>query len=244
MQIINCENLQKEKVCNDTFGYIYITTNTSNGKRYIGQRRAFEGDISEDKYLGSGTLLQRAVKKYGEHCFKKEIIEYCNSIEELNDAEQKWISFYDAVRSDMFYNIAAGGAAGDTWTGRTDEEKDRFRDAIRVSNHQRKRNADNIKGSLNPAFGKRWCNDGKRNYLLMEDEIVSNGFSHGMIRTKEHNYKIAMANKGKKHNYSSTRDRHCYNDGKSNRFLLSDEIKDYEANGWRKGMIHTDRRKQ
>ena len=121
------------------FGYIYLTTNTINNKKYIGQRRAFSCSPEDDDYLGSGIILQRAIKLYGKENFVKEILEYCDSLNELNEAEKKWIAYYNAVESDEFYNIALGGSAGDTWTGRSEEDKEEFREKIRESNKNRSR---------------------------------------------------------------------------------------------------------
>ena len=94
--------------------YIYITTNKINGKKYIGQRHGFHANPDDDVYLGSGTAFIRAVKKYGRENFQKEIIEYCDSQTELDKAEKKWISFYQANTNKGFYNIACGGQFGDT----------------------------------------------------------------------------------------------------------------------------------
>lgn len=85
-------------------GFIYITTNHINNRKYIGQ---YSGN--RKNYLGSGKLLKQAIKKYGKENFSKEIIEYCNSRQELNEAEIKWIKFYNAVDDENFYNIASGG---------------------------------------------------------------------------------------------------------------------------------------
>jgi hypothetical protein len=60
-----------------------------------------------------------------------------------------------------------------------------------------------------------------------------------MIRTPEHNQNIAKAHKGKKHNYSSTKDRICYNNGICNKFINKEDTSYYENNGWVKGMINT-----
>lgn len=221
------------------FGYIYLTTNTINNKKYIGQRRAFNCSPEDDDYLGSGIILQRAIKFYGKENFNKEILEYCDSLDELNESEKKWIAYYDAVTSDEFYNIAAGGLAGDTWTGRSDKDKEKFRKKIRESNKNRNRDPQNISGDNNPAYGKKWCNDGENNYLLPIEDIINQNLILGMIRTPEHNQKISEANRGKIHNYSSTQGRVCYNNGINNRFINKDDISYYESNGWIKGMINT-----
>lgn len=197
MPITNLRNLRIENQCNNMLGYIYLTTNIINNKKYIGQRRAFDCSPEIDDYLGSGTILQRAIKLYGKENFTKEILEYCDSIDELNEAEKKWIAYYNAVLSDEFYNIASGGLAGDTWSGRSKEDKDIFREKIRESNKNRVRNPNNISGNNNPAYGKKWCNDGEKNYLLPPEDIVNKGLTLGMIRSEEHNQKISNALKGK-----------------------------------------------
>ncbi len=91
--------------------YIYITTNIINGKRYIGQRKRFDGeDINADKYLGSGTSLLYAIKKHGNEYFKKEIIAVCDSHTEADRLEIKYIEEYGALLDkSKWYNIDAGG---------------------------------------------------------------------------------------------------------------------------------------
>jgi group I intron endonuclease len=79
---------------------VYITTNLINGKKYIGK-----DSNNNPEYLGSGTLLREAIKEYGKENFKKEILEYCDSDEELHMKENYWIQKYNAVKSDDFYNI-------------------------------------------------------------------------------------------------------------------------------------------
>jgi len=85
---------------------IYKTSNLINNKFYIGQ------DSHENpKYLGSGTLLKRAIKKYGLKNFQKDIIE--NNIKTydiLNEKEKYWISYYKKLYPDLCYNIKPGGA--------------------------------------------------------------------------------------------------------------------------------------
>ena len=104
------------------YGFIYVTTNNINGKRYIGQKNYdIKGKWKE--YLGSGIRLKRAIDKYGKSNFTKEIIEECESKEQLDKREKYWISFYNATNSDDFYNIAAGGEGGNVISGYTEEQR-------------------------------------------------------------------------------------------------------------------------
>ena len=91
-------------------GYVYLTTNMINNKRYIGQHRSIEFDPS---YLGSGKLLTRAIQKYTKEAFKCEILCTCESDEELDHMERYYISKYNAVNSPEFYNLSEGGYSGD-----------------------------------------------------------------------------------------------------------------------------------
>ena len=45
------------------YGYIYLTTNLLNGKKYIGKHTHSEFDF--EKYRGSGKVLKEAFNKYG-----------------------------------------------------------------------------------------------------------------------------------------------------------------------------------
>lgn len=103
------------------YGFVYITTNHINGKKYIGQKR-YDNDNRWKTYLGSGIYLKRAIDKYGAENFSKEIIEDCKTKEHLDQQEKYWIQYYNAVESDDFYNIASGGDGGDTRAGYSEEQ--------------------------------------------------------------------------------------------------------------------------
>jgi group I intron endonuclease len=85
--------------------FIYKTTNLINGKIYIGQKRA---PGLAKSYLGSGTILKKAVKKYGKINFKRDILEFCLE-ENMNNRERYWIKFYDSTNHKIGYNITDGG---------------------------------------------------------------------------------------------------------------------------------------
>ena len=91
--------------------YIYITTNTVNGKQYIGQHK---GNPNDD-YYGSGTTILKAIKKYGKQNFSKKILCFCNTREEADEKEKEYIKLYNAVQDKNFYNNAEGGSCADGW---------------------------------------------------------------------------------------------------------------------------------
>lgn len=90
---------------NKYYGYVYLTTNLINNKKYIGQHRG----EPNDSYFGSGIYIKQAIKKYGKENFKKEILCYADSQEELNKLEIEFITLHNAVEDEMYYNIALGG---------------------------------------------------------------------------------------------------------------------------------------
>lgn len=111
-----------------------MTTNTVNGKRYIGQHRS---EVFDTTYLGSGVLLLRAVNKYGKEKFKIEILVECDSCEELNQQEYKFVEDYNACKDSQFYNVAVGGYMGSNYEGMSPERKQEVIDKWKHSYNSR-----------------------------------------------------------------------------------------------------------
>lgn len=101
------------------YGYIYLTENLVNGKKYIGQHRHDTFDV---KYYGSGILLNKALEKYGKNNFQVTVLCECFSEEELNQKEREYIAEHDAVRSSNYYNISDGGSNGNSLAGKSEDE--------------------------------------------------------------------------------------------------------------------------
>ena len=86
---------------------VYKTTNQINGKIYVGRQLH-----DNPNYIGSGKIMRHAIKKYGKSNFKKEILEQCSSVSELNEKEKYWVSKLNATDKSVGYNIMNGGQGG------------------------------------------------------------------------------------------------------------------------------------
>ena len=70
--------------------YIYLTTNTINGMKYIGKHY---GEL-DDSYLGSGKVFKKEITKYGKEHFMKSIIFISKYDLENSEKEKQFIDFY------------------------------------------------------------------------------------------------------------------------------------------------------
>lgn len=150
---------------------IYKTTNLVNGKIYIGQDK-----YNNPRYLGSGKILHLAFQKYGIENFNKEILEECESVEDLNEREKYWIGFYNSTDRKIGYNIALGGNGGDTISKHPNRDEIRSKHSEwMIENNPtrgRKKTEDEIerwkesyvgkyRGKNNPNFGRKMSKSSK-----------------------------------------------------------------------------------
>lgn len=85
---------------------VYQTTNLVNGKIYVGQHKTIKG--SKDYYIGSGSLIRQAIKKYGHENFKCEILHEFDTREEAAEMEALIVNEDFIARPDV-YNLMVGG---------------------------------------------------------------------------------------------------------------------------------------
>lgn len=142
------------------YGFIYLTTNLVNGKKYIGQH-IISNTKRDETYLGSGTYLIKAIKKYGKENFKREIIDTAVSKDELDFLEAWHIYIRKADKSKDYYNVAPGwsgtGYEGknnpmygkNPWLNKTKEEMEQI--AKSKSEKMKIRH----KGKNNPFYGRK-----------------------------------------------------------------------------------------
>ena len=160
--------------------YVYETTNLINGKKYIGKRTC-NCPIEEDKYIGSGKLLKKAIEKYGKENFKKEILQVCNSEEDAYKKEIELIHIYNAVDNEKYYNLSEGGHG---FTSNEVKQLWKNEDYRKKISHARK---------------KLWENPQHRKHMK---EIMSgaNSYFYGKQRTNEEKEKISKIHTGNKYN--------------------------------------------
>ena len=112
-----------ERTLQKPYGYIYLITNTVNGKVYVGQtKRTLRERWADHRkaYAHQGERyncpLYRAFRKYGLGAFTLSELEQCSDLDLLNRAEQKWVSHYHSTNSFLGYNATSGGGQGRTPT--------------------------------------------------------------------------------------------------------------------------------
>jgi len=92
------------------YGYIYKTINNINGKWYIGSKRCeketTEQEAINDRYLGSGLKIKKAISKYGRHNFTKLILCFCDDAYEF---EELLLSVMGAATDRQCYNVTNQG---------------------------------------------------------------------------------------------------------------------------------------
>ena len=122
------ESTLVETLPEDCVGFVYLITNTVSGRKYIGKKLAkfskttvrtvklkngtkkkkkIRSKIDSDwlTYWSSSEELKADVATLGESSFKREILRYCNSKNELSYYEAKYQFEYDVLlNEDLWYN--------------------------------------------------------------------------------------------------------------------------------------------
>ena len=102
---------------------IYKTTNTINGKHYVGVTNG-----NKPSYLGSGRVLKDAIEEYGKENFVRETLEVFDTEEEAYLREAQIVN-ETFVADRNTYNIGKGGKGG-PGQSKSEEHKEAIRQAI------------------------------------------------------------------------------------------------------------------
>ena len=123
--------------------YVYIVTNTINGKKYIGL------SLNKKKwfrswYYGSGKLIKKAIIKYGKENFNKEIVKEFENEDDCRNFERHLIRLYNAVEDPMYYNMSPGGYGGACLGHSVTEETRKKISLVNTGKKRSKESCDNI----------------------------------------------------------------------------------------------------
>ena len=96
-------------------GYIYMLTDTRNGKKYIGQHNG-----SRKSYWSGGLIPNRIADIHGKDIFERVILEDNVINEDLDEREKYYIKTYNTLKDG--YNLTEGGDGGNTITNHPNKE--------------------------------------------------------------------------------------------------------------------------
>lgn len=101
---------------------VYLTVDLLNDKSYVGQTRR-----DDPEYLGSGTYLLRAIRKYGKQNFTSCVLRTCATQQEADYWERFFIRFLGTQDPNVGYNILDGGYQVRTFKQLPQEQQDIIR---------------------------------------------------------------------------------------------------------------------
>lgn len=176
---------------------IYKYKNNINGKIYIGQTCNFtkrkKQHLRSSVNIYDDYLIHKAIRKYGIENFSIDILEYCQSKEELNEREMFYIELYKSFAKESGYNLTKGGA-GMLGKRHSKEFIEKMRQKmIGNQNTKGRKLSDEHRAKLSKAgFGKK-CPSRGRKKTDEEKKIMSEKMK-GRIFSKEHRNKINIKN--------------------------------------------------
>lgn len=255
-------DLMLEEYTEPQYGFVYMTRNNITGKLYIGRHKRTMNpkDIDDSWYLGSGKAFKRALAKYGEDNFERTILYECDSETQLNYMEEIFISYYNAVDDDMFYNLTRGGE-GIAGYQFTEEVKAKMRKSHKPMSEEARKNMSrdfseetrkklseaarkNLTGyvhseqsRMNMSAGhigsKSIYKDGIYKYVkeCMLDEYLNEGW---ILRGAQ----VGITRKRK-----DVRPRTWINNGIEEKIILIYDLSTYTDDGWCKGRLKKDKTK-
>ena len=116
---------------------VYEVTNTVNGKTYVGVHQT---NNPYDEYMGSGSAIKLAHRKYDKHRFVKKVLAIYDNPDDMFSHEAEIVTEEYVSRSDT-YNLVTGGLGGGN---KTDDHKEKIRKSLKSPEVQNKLRENNF----------------------------------------------------------------------------------------------------
>lgn len=203
------------------YNFVYKTTNDLNDDYYYGVHTT---DDLDDGYLGSGKRLKRAINKYGESNFTREIVQYFSDLNNAYRLEAAIVT-PELVADPHCYNLVCGGRGRCKEYGLTEHG----RKQIIKSNQNRYVSKETREKKRKSMLGK---NKGKKNPLVSQK-------LKGRIKSEEHkqHMKGPKSPEHCKHIGDVNRNTKYMNNGITNKRVKIHDIDSYLNNGWSLGYL-------
>lgn len=205
--------------------YIYKTTCNVTGRWYVGMHSTSN---ENDGYLGSGKILRYSIRKYGVENHTKEILEYCDSRQELVLRETEIVT-NELVGNGKCMNLKEGGTGGCS----SIEHKLSFsKGGVESRKLLRETNPDWVKTfSIKVSEGNtKAYENGKRKRSVNYDW---NGKTHSEESKKLMSQKAKEKTSEQNSQYGT-----CWiTMGGVNKKIKKESLNDYLDNGWAKGRV-------
>ena len=88
-------------------GYIFLTENSANGKKYIGKRKSV---FFDRKYFGNTKELKEDLDKFGSEAFSVKMLRAVENIDALDYIYQEFLDSHAALTDPIYYNCETAEA--------------------------------------------------------------------------------------------------------------------------------------
>ena len=158
------------------YGVIYKLTNKLNGKPYIGQTKQKLIRRLNQHTFGQ-QYIDGVIQDVGWENFTVEVLEECETREQLNEREKFWIAHFNC-KAPNGYNLTKGGAGSLEYI---------------CSDETREKKSVAVMGAKNPFWGRRHTTESKN---LMSAAHMGNKSWLGRRHTAEENAKSSASHRG------------------------------------------------
>lgn len=200
--------------------YLYEIKNKVNNKVYVGVHTTKN---INDGYMGSGSLISKAIKKYGLENFTKKILEVFDSEERMYERELEIVNSQFVSRNDT-YNLVCGGRGGWLKSNETISIK-KIKDENWYNSLK-----NNISLGVRKAIQEGKCRNATKEFMMMR---TMKSTLPEFVEKRKKTYERMNYQQKENHNLYGKRAVHKLDCG----WLWVDEsiLKEYLENGWIRG---------